>query len=65
VARKPRPEFDAIGLRAGSFLVYPMLEVVENYDSNIYATQNNETDDWVTLISPDVAVRGPTGTTTP
>lgn len=56
VSKRPRPEYDPIGVRAGSFLVFPKVELSETYNSNIYATENNEEDDFITRISPEVSV---------
>lgn len=54
VRERPRPEYDAVGVRAGSFLIYPEAVVRETYNNNIYATENNTTDDWITVIRPEV-----------
>lgn len=57
VTKRPRPEFDPQGLRAGSFLIYPKTELHETYNSNIYAVQTNETDDFITRINPTIEAR--------
>lgn len=49
------PEIES-GYRVGSFLLRPELAASLMYDSNIYATRTDETDDTVTLISPAVAL---------
>lgn len=56
VSKRPRPEYDPVGLRAGSFLVFPKIELGETYNSNIYATETNTDDDWITTIKPSVTV---------
>ncbi len=46
-----------MGVRAGSFLVIPKVDVEATYDDNIYATQRNEVDDVYALVRPEVAVK--------
>ncbi|TKW61357.1 MAG: hypothetical protein DI628_01650 [Blastochloris viridis] len=46
-----------MGIRAGSFLVIPKVELVETYNDNIYASSNNEESDFVTSVKPEVSVR--------
>ncbi len=46
-----------LGVRAGSFLVIPKVELTETYNDNIYATAGNKKNDFVTSIRPEVAVR--------
>jgi len=54
VANRPRPGYDALGVRAGAFLLYPSITIVETYDDNIYAVNAGKTDDFITRVSPDV-----------
>ena len=56
VMERARPGYDAAGIRAGGFMVYPTASVTESYDDNIYATPTNETDDFVTTLAAGVAV---------
>ncbi len=56
VTNRSRPELDPLGLRAGSFLIYPRLGVHEAYDDNIFAADEDETGAFVTLISPRLDV---------
>lgn len=56
VLQRPRPDYDPLGVRAGSFLIVPTLDVQEAYDSNVYATTNNTKSDWVTSVLPGVAI---------
>lgn len=42
------------GIRAGSFVIYPELQVSEYYDDNIFATKSNRTDDFITVFAPHV-----------
>lgn len=53
VANRPRPGYDALGVRAGSFILYPSITVSETYDDNIYAVNAGKTDDFITQVSPE------------
>ena len=53
---RTRPAYDAVGIRAGGFTVFPQASVEESYDDNIYATDVNETDDFITTLATSVAV---------
>ncbi|MBI1260831.1 MAG: outer membrane beta-barrel protein [Rhizobiales bacterium] len=56
VKERARPDYDAAGIRAGSFMVYPTASVSEIYDDNIYAVDTGETDDFITKLASSVAV---------
>lgn len=56
VADRPRPGYDAVGIRAGSFVILPEVNVSEIYDDNVFATRNDEVDDFITTVSPQVNV---------
>jgi len=56
VTNRPRPELDRLGVRAGGLFIYPRLGLQEFYNDNIFATDSNETDDFITLVSPRVDV---------
>jgi opacity protein-like surface antigen len=47
----------ADGIPVGSFLVLPELSVSEMYDSNIFATRDNEVDDTLTILYPDISAK--------
>lgn len=57
VLERPRPDYDALGIRMGSFLVFPSVGLGESYDSNVFATTNNTKSDFYTSLSPSVVVR--------
>ena len=57
VANRPRPDYDAAGVRAGSFLIFPDLALQEQYESNVFATTNNERADLITSIIPSLRVK--------
>jgi hypothetical protein len=52
VQRRPRPDYDPLGMRAGAFLIYPELEVDVGYDSNVFARNNDVEDDFLTTVAP-------------
>lgn len=54
VMDRPRPELDALGVRAGGFLVYPSVTLSEAYNDNIFATQTDTKDDFITTVTPEV-----------
>lgn len=56
VINRPRPDYDPLGVRAGSFLVYPSLGVSETFDSNIFATPSGDKSDFYTTESPGLSV---------
>src|SRR2546430_17302073 len=57
VTSRPRPELDPLGMRAGSFLIYPRLGLQEVYNDNIFAAESNEQGDFITLVRPQLDVR--------
>lgn len=56
VKERPKPGYEAVGHRFGSFMVYPRVEAGVNFDDNIYATSTAETSDTVWVITPSVDV---------
>ena len=56
VFERARPDYDPLGLRAGGFMVFPRIEIGEAYDDNIFAEDNDEEDDFITLVRPEVDV---------
>lgn len=54
VTERARPEVDPLGVRMGAFLLFPKLGVAERYNDNIFADENDEVDDFITVISPSV-----------
>ncbi len=49
---RPIQTYDAQATRLGAWLLFPGLEIEQSYDSNIYATLNNEVDDFITILKP-------------
>lgn len=57
VQDRPRPDFDALGVRAGSFLIFPSLTVSGQYDDNVFATNKNTDSDVTAIVKPDITAR--------
>ncbi|HET6522264.1 MAG TPA: outer membrane beta-barrel protein, partial [Geminicoccaceae bacterium] len=57
VQDRPRPELDPLGIRAGGFLIFPEVTVAGSYNDNIFATPDDEIDDLITLVSPEISVQ--------
>lgn len=47
-----REDYSAPGIRSGSFMFNPSIEVGGKYASNIYANESNVTDDFIAVIKP-------------
>lgn len=56
VGQRARPDYEAPGLRAGAFLVYPRLELQAEKNDNIYATGTGEVDDSILHVRPELAI---------
>jgi hypothetical protein len=54
VAQRPRPDYDPLGIRAGSFLIFPSVGLAETYDSNIFAVPSGVVGDFYTTVTPTV-----------
>ncbi|WP_165184048.1 outer membrane beta-barrel protein [Caulobacter soli] len=57
VRQRPRPDFEAIGIKAGGFTVFPRVTLSATHDDNIYATATDEQSDTIWRVKPEVAVR--------
>lgn len=57
VQNRRQPDYRPLNLRAGSFFIAPSLAVDGLYDSNVFATNDNEKDDFYTVIRPAVSAR--------
>lgn len=56
VADRERPEYDPIGIRAGSFIMYPSVTSSVSYTDNQFAQPTNEQDDTIFVIAPEITV---------
>lgn len=61
VTTRHRSEYDAAGVRLGSFFFLPSLGVGESYNDNIYATQSNLKNDYITTVSPRLVLQSDWG----
>jgi hypothetical protein len=52
-----RPEYDAVGMRMGSFTVLPSVELSTAHDDNIYATKSQTVSDWVGKVRPEIRMK--------
>lgn len=57
VATRPRPEYDPLGIRAGGFLVFPQISAYQGYNSNVFASDSDEKDDFVMSLVPALSVQ--------
>lgn len=57
VLERPHPEYDAQGVRAGAFLVFPKFQFGVDRNSNVRATATNEIADTVYAAKPSVTVQ--------
>jgi hypothetical protein len=57
VLDRPRPDYQALGIQAGSFYIFPTLTIAPEYDDNIFATSDDRIGDLITAVSPAVQVR--------
>ena len=54
VEERPRPDYDAIGIPAGAFLVFPSVELGWRYDDNIFRKKDDKTEDRILSFQPAV-----------
>lgn len=57
VLQRERPEYSALGLRAGAFQVFPRADVSFNTIDNVFATDTDKKSDTYFDVSPSIAVR--------
>ena len=57
VADRPRPDFDPLGIRGGSFIFHPTLGVSGTYDTNIFATATRDKSDIYATETPALGVQ--------
>jgi hypothetical protein len=56
VQQRPRPDYDPLGIRAGSFLIFPSITLSGEFNDNAFATKNNTDSDFGAILSPQVNV---------
>ena len=57
VTTRQRPEVIPLGMRVGTFLLYPKISVTETYDDNIFRVEENKDHDLITTIGPEFDLR--------
>jgi hypothetical protein len=57
VFNRPRPDYDPLGIRWGSFIVNPSLSLAGTYDSNIFATETGALSDFFVHEIPAVGIK--------
>lgn len=57
VRERKRPELDPVGLRQGNVFFYPSISVAEAYNSNVFASENDEKSDFITYVTPALNVQ--------
>ena len=57
VRQRPRPDYEAIGLKSGGFTLYPRVTVEAVNDDNIYAVATGKDSDMIWRVKPEVALR--------
>lgn len=56
VTQRGRPELEALGLRWGSLMAYPKVQLDLGHDSNIFASETGESSDTFIRVAPRVDV---------
>lgn len=57
VRARPRPDYEAVGVKTGGFTMYPRVTLGLEHNDNIYATRSNEESDEIWRVKPELAVR--------
>ncbi len=57
VRDRPRPDYEAVGIKAGGFTVYPRVTGSVEYNDNIYANDVLVKSDTIWRVKPEVAAR--------
>ena len=57
VTTRQRPEVIPLGMRVGTFLLYPKISVTETYDDNIFRVEEDKDHDLITTIGPEFDLR--------
>ena len=57
VNQRIQPGFDIPGIHLGNLLIHPSMQLLEVFDTNVYATKNNHKSDLVSIVSPGLTVQ--------
>lgn len=52
VRERSRPEYEALGVRAGTFQLFPSIRGAQEYNSNVFAVSSDATEDFSLSLSP-------------
>lgn len=52
VTARPRPDYDALGIDAGGFRLFPTLQIQAGYDDNIYNIDTDKVSDGLVRLAP-------------
>lgn len=55
VRERARPEYEALGVGAGAFTIFPKLQLDAEYNDNVFASETDKQDDFVFRIRPEVS----------
>ena len=56
VASRQRPSFDPVGVRTGSFVLHPQVDVGLGYDSNVFGSGKRAPGSWLVGTHPSLLV---------
>jgi hypothetical protein len=54
VRERPRPEYDAIGIHAGGFTIFPVIDASVLFTDNVFADSVGTQDDTIAILAPSV-----------
>ncbi|MEQ8968457.1 MAG: outer membrane beta-barrel protein [Azospirillaceae bacterium] len=57
IFERPRPDYDPRGIPLDGFLFLPRMTITEEYDTNVFATNDDEDSDFVTVFRPEITAR--------
>mgnify|MGYP002403543002 CR=1 FL=1 len=57
VQDRPRPDYDPLGIRRGSFFFFPSIDASVGFDSNVNATEDDEKSDVILGLTPQVSMK--------
>lgn len=57
VTERARPDYDALGIRAGSTIIFPKVDLGLGYNSNIYLTPAGEIDSAFAVVAPSARIQ--------
>lgn len=57
VQDRARPDYDALGIRAGSFLLFPSLNLSTEFNDNVNATKNDTDSAIVGIVAPNLSLQ--------